>query len=464
MRPSLLGQKYEPVININTGSGNSSTTGQITSTILNSVFTSLGLAFTGGINSGSSAGTQQTQQTAEQKAIAQQNAYISMLSTSEGVAKEIANVNKSIEEMGETKQALSNLLEGKTQKQIADIQKNIDALDNKSYGPEDNSKTAAEISAAITKRETAESNQKSLKTRFNIDKAKIDNLTTSATAVIGNLTVAGETIKEPTVTNGVLSGETYSQRYTNIMSKLTQTTAPDKDDKDFADKSKKFNQYVSANNQKATIDAKQAQLDKKISAQKDLQQFKITYGDSLDGTGGTYKTQMEQYQNDIDEVNRLEQQFSGGFADARTKSNLTSEKAKLETLVGSYTKTTTTYKKDKAGKPTKDVETTEKTLDEATIKAKITKLDVAIEKAIAFKEKLQNIQSSNSTLNSLETLSENQNKKDGNWFTRMFSKGKRAIRKDRKETKTNIADTKKQQAQAIAAYLEKIKAEAETLS
>ena len=77
---------------------------------------------------------------------------------------------------------------------------------------------------------------------------------------------------------------------------------------------------------------------------------------------------------------------------------------------------------------------------------------------------LQNIQSNNSTLNSLETLSEDQNKKDGNWFTRMFSKGKRAIRKDRKETKTNIADTKKQQAQAIAAYLEMLKSEAKALS
>lgn len=409
--------------------------------------------------------TQQTQQTPEQQAIAQQNAYIAMLSTSEGVAKEIANVNKSIEDMGETKLALSNLLEGKTQKQIDDIQKNIEGLDKKSYNyKEDKSISAAEISAAITKRETAEANQKSLKTKFNIDKAKIDNLTTSATAVIGNLTVAGVQITEPTVNDGVLNGDTYSKQYTDIMAKLTQTTAPDKNDKDFATKSKEFNKYVSANNQKATIDAKQAQLDKKINAQQELKQFKITYGDSLDGMGGTYKTQMGQYQKDIDEVNQLEQQVPGGFADARTKSTLTSEKAKLETLVGSYTKTTTTYKKDKDGKLTNEVAKTEKTLDEATIKAKITKLDEAIEKAIAFKEKLQNIQSNNSTLNSLETLNEDQNKKDGNWFTRMFSKGKRAIRKDRKETKTNIADTKKQQAQAIAAYLEKLKSEAATLS
>ena len=436
-------------------------------TLLTSVGSTLPLILAGVLTKGvqQSQQTQQAQQTAEQKAIAQQNTYIAMLSTSEGVAKEIANVNKSIEEMGETKLALSNLLEGKTQKQIDDIQKNIEGLDKKSYNYEKNkSISAAEISAAITKRETAEANQKSLKTKFNIDKAKIDNLTTSATAVIGNLTVAGVQITEPTVKDGVLNGETYSKQYTDIMVKLTQTTAPDKNDKDFATKSKEFNKYVSANNQKATIDAKQAQLDKKISAQQELKQFKITYGDSLDGTGGTYKTQMEQYQKDIEEVNQLEQKVSGGFADARTKSTLTSEKAKLETLVGSYTKTTTTYKKDKDGKPTNDVEKTEKTLDEATIKAKITKLDEAIEKAIAFKEKLQNIQSNNSTLNSLETLNEDQNKKDGNWFTRMFSKGKRAIRKDRKETKANISDTKKQQAQAIAAYLEKLKSEAATLS
>lgn len=410
----------------------------------------------------SKAQSSQSTQSAEQ---AQQNAYIAMLSTSEGVAKEIANVEKSIKEMGETKAELTKLLNGKTQKQIDDIQKNIEGLDKKSYNyAEDKSISAAEISAAITKRETAESNQKSLKTQFNIDKATINNLTTSATAVIGNLTVAGQQITEPTVTEGKLTGETYSKQYTDIMAKLTQTTAPDKNDKDFAKKSKEFNKYVSANNQKSTIDAKQAQLDKKINAQQELKQFKITYGASLDGMGGTYKTQMEQYQKDIDEVNQLEQQVPSGFADARTKSNLTSEKAKLETLVNSYTTTTTTYKKDKDGKVTNNVEKTEKTLDEATIKAKISKLDEAIAKAQAFKKKLQNIQSNNSTLNSLETLNEDQNKKDGNWFTRMFSKGKRAIRKDRKETKTNIADTKKQQAQAIAAYLEMLKSEAKALS
>lgn len=451
-------EKYTPDINMINSKSNSSTGNQVANTFINTVF---GFGAIAAAKKGTTS-TQSTQ-TAEQ---AQQNAYIAMLSTSEGVAKELANVNNSIEEMGKIKAELTKLLEGDTQEKIETNKKQINEINKKSY-TNSSTKTnisAEEISAAIAKRETAESNQKSLKTQFNIDKATIDNLTTSATAVIGNLTVAGETIKEPTVTNGVLSGETYSQQYTKIKSRLTQTTAPDENDNDFAKKSKEFNQYVSARNQEATIYAKQAQLNKKISAQKDLQQFKITYGDSLDGMGGTYKTQMEQYQKDIDEVNQLEQQVPSGFADARTKSNLTSENAKLETLVNSYTTTTTTYKKDKDGKVTNNVEKTEKTLDEATIKAKISKLDEAIAKAQAFKENLQNIQSNNSTLNSLETLNENQNKKDGNWFTRIFSKGKRAIRKDRKETKTNIADTKKQQAQAIAAYLEKLQSEAKALS
>lgn len=424
----------------------------------------VGLVLAGLLTKGlaKSQGTQSTQ-TAEQ---VQQNAYIAMLSTSEGIAKELANVNNSIEDMGKIKAELTKLLEGDTQKEIETNKKQIDEINKKSYtnNSTQTNISAEEISAAIAKRETAESNQKSLKTQFNIDKATIDNLTTSATAVIGNLTVAGQQITEPTVNDGVLNGDTYSKQYTDIMSKLTQTTAPDKNDDDFAKKSKEFNKYVSANNQKATIDAKQAQLDKKINAQQKLKQFKITYGASLDGMGGTYKTQMEQYQKDIDEVNQLEQQVPSGFADARTKSTLTSKNAKLETLVNSYTTTTTTYKKGKDGKVTNNVEKTEKTLDEATIKAKISKLDEAIAKAQAFKENLQNIQSNNSTLNSLETLSEDQNKKDGNWFTRMFSKGKRDIRKNRKDTKTNIADTKKQQAQAIAAYLEKLKSEAKALS
>ena len=454
-------EKYTPDITINTGSS-SSTGNQVANTFINTVFGFGAIALTGAMAKKGTTSTQSTQ-SAEQ---VQQNAYIAMLSTSEGVAKELANVNNSIEDMGKIKAELTKLLEGDTQEKIETNKKQINEINKKSY-TNSSTKTnisAEEISAAIAKRETAESNQKSLKTQFNIDKATIDNLTTSATAVIGNLTVAEQQITEPTVTEGKLTGETYSQQYTKIMSGLKQTTAPDKNDNDFANKSKEFNKYVSANNQKATIEAKQAQLDKKINAQQELKQFKITYGDSLDGMGGTYKTQMEQYQKDIDEVNQLEQQVPSGFADARTKSTLTSENAKLETLVNSYTTTTTTYKKDKDGKVTNNVEKTEKTLDEATIKAKISKLDEAIAKAQAFKEKLQNIQSNNSTLNSLETLSEDQNKKDGNWFTRMFSKGKRAIRKDRKETKINIADTKKQQAQAIAAYLEKLQSEAKALS
>ena len=64
--PNNLGHKYDsslPVININTGNANTSTSGQITSTILNSVFGVGMLALTGAMKGGSSAGTQETQQT-----------------------------------------------------------------------------------------------------------------------------------------------------------------------------------------------------------------------------------------------------------------------------------------------------------------------------------------------------------------------------------------------------------------
>ena len=63
--PNNLGHKYDsslPVININTGNANTSTSGQITSTILNSVFGVGMLALTGAMKGGSSAGTQETQQ------------------------------------------------------------------------------------------------------------------------------------------------------------------------------------------------------------------------------------------------------------------------------------------------------------------------------------------------------------------------------------------------------------------
>lgn len=64
--PNNLGHKYDsslPVININTGNANTSTSGQITSTILNSVFGVGMLALTGAMKGGSSAASQQTQQT-----------------------------------------------------------------------------------------------------------------------------------------------------------------------------------------------------------------------------------------------------------------------------------------------------------------------------------------------------------------------------------------------------------------
>ena len=63
--PNNLGHKYDsslPVININTGNANTSTTGQTVNTKLNSVFGVGMLALTGAMKGGSSAGTQETQQ------------------------------------------------------------------------------------------------------------------------------------------------------------------------------------------------------------------------------------------------------------------------------------------------------------------------------------------------------------------------------------------------------------------
>lgn len=134
--PNNLGHKYDsslPVININTGSGNSSTTGQTVNTILNSVFGVGMLALTGAMKGGSSAGTQETQQTAEQTPEQEYQTNLQKLDLN------IASVKGQIEYLQSqcTSQEQIDALDKEIKSLEGEVNKDITLKDGKSITKED---------------------------------------------------------------------------------------------------------------------------------------------------------------------------------------------------------------------------------------------------------------------------------------------------------------------------------------
>lgn len=405
--------------------------------------------------------------TKEQQAQMQENAMISYLSSPEGVANELSKLDTTIEKLNDEQKKLSELLTGKAQKDSANLEKQIENIDKQEF---ENTATQEKLSAdvinqKIAQRDAAQAGIESLKMQFKIDQNKIKNLTNSANATLGNITLDGAVLNEPTVSdNGTISGQTYNQQFQNFLNTL-EKQAPSKDDKDYERKSKSFNQYTAALLKQGEVQSKDNQLREKASAKVELNTLKVTYGENLDGNGGTYKTQMDTYQNQINEVNTLEQQCPTGFAAMSTRDNLVKRKAELDSNISQYTSVTTTNVKGKDGKETGEV-TTKKELDTKTIQNRLKQINQLLTTAIGYQESLKSISSMQSNVSALQTQSDIQNEKDGNWFSRTFFWGKkgraqRSVRKDRKETNRNIANTQEMIKQAAKALIEKNKFEAE---
>ena len=423
-----------------------------------------GLLLAGAISRKSAAngaeGTQGTQQEA------QQNQMISYLSSAEGVAAELSTVNAAIQQLNQQKAELSNLLTGQAQIQSNNLQEQINNIDKQEFTMknaqgEEEKVSADVINQAIAKRDAAKAGIKSLEAQFKTDKETINNLQSAANGTIGSVTIGDTTLTEPSVDDkGNITGQSYTEQYQTLLSKFTQKTAPDKDDKEYATKSKAFNDYMSAVNKQGEVDAKQQQLTEKANAKRELNTFKATYGDNLDGLGGTYKTEMDQYQAQIDEAIQLEQQCPEGFAAIKKKNNLVSQKAELDSSIAKYTKTTEIKLKDNNGKETGKTET-KKELDTELLQKQLNQVNDKLEVANEYKKSLESLKGMQSNLSALQEQSDIQNDKDGNWFSRIFNKGKRSIRKERKATNQNIATTQENIRQATIAMIKKAQLEAQ---
>ena len=136
--PNNLGHKYDsslPVININTGNANTSTSGQITSTILNSVFGVGLLALTGAMKGGSSAGTQETQQVQQTQQTPEQEYQTNL----QKLDLDIASVNGQIEYLQSqcTSQEQIDALDKEIKSLEGEVNKDITTQDGKSITKED---------------------------------------------------------------------------------------------------------------------------------------------------------------------------------------------------------------------------------------------------------------------------------------------------------------------------------------
>ena len=460
--PSNLG-KYADVNLIGLNTNLTSSSSSKNEAINAGINTALGLGslfLTAAIMKKSGAsGTEGTQGSQQE---VQQNQLVSYLSSPEGVAAELSEVNAAIEQLTAQKKELSNILTGQAQKRSDDLQTQIDNIDKQEFTNQTtNEKVSAEvINQAIAKRDAAEAGIESLKQQFNTDKTTINNLQATANGTIGSVTVGDSTLTEPTVDDkGNITGQSYSEQYQTLLSKFTQKTAPDKDDKEYAAKSKAFNDYMNAVNKQGEVDTKQQQLTEKANAKRELNTFKATYGDNLDGLGGSYKAEMDNYQKQIEEANQLEQQCPEGFAQMNKKNTLISQKAELDSSIAQYTKTTEIKVKDKDGKDTGKTET-KKELDEATINKQLNQINDKLKTANEYKQSLESIKGMNSNLSALQEQSDIQNDKDGNWFSRLFNKSKRAIRKERKATNQNISTTQENIRQATLAMIKKMELDA----
>ena len=189
--PNNLGHKYDsslPVININTGNANTSTTGQTVNTILNSVFGVGMLALTGAMKGGSSAGTQETQQvqqTAEQvqQAKVQQweNQALSIARTTnfDKLNTEVANADLQIQELDTKIGEWADLARGGESEAITSKEKQVQEYETEygfGSGGKKTTDTAKEGSAYAEAQKTVETLE-----------SKINNLNEDNTGITSRL-------------------------------------------------------------------------------------------------------------------------------------------------------------------------------------------------------------------------------------------------------------------------------------
>lgn len=437
---------YElPNININTGS--SSSGNSIANILIGTLLTGASTALLGGVKGSS---TQSSQQTAEAKAAAEQQAIIAQYSNSKNIQSEIKTLTTQLENIKNRKAELEKLNDGTTEQKVKTLTDEINKLNNKTYN--NNNITLKDVAEFISQRDSAISTKKNLEATFTSDKAIISQNQSIASSNIASISVFGNNLIIPIIdSQGNVEGSSFSQQYQTKIAQYQYKTPPIKKSNNYAKNLKDYNDYLVALSQQAEVTAKDAEVQRKSNAIKQLNTYKATYGDNLDGTGGTYANQIKTCQDTITQINNLEQKNSDAFADYNTRTLKISEKNNAEALIKSYTQTT-----KKNGD--QDIK-----LNKTVIQAKINKCEEQIKKITETIEKLNNLMTTNSNISNLEQVDKTSDENDGNWFTRLFSKGKRETHKTRKGTQAIIAEQKQFRQQEIINMFKEI-AEMETKS
>ena len=417
--PNNLGHKYDsslPVININTGNANTSTSGQITSTILNSVFGVGMLALTGAMKGGSSAGTQQTQQTAEQtpeqvqQATKQQweNQALSLARTTsfDDLKTEVKNADLQIQELDTKIGEWADLARGGESEAITSKEKQVQEYETEygfGSGGKKTTDTAKEGSAYAEAQKTVETLE-----------AKINNLNEDNTGITSRLVDIGAKIDANEQEINIIPTQIDS-----LQQQRDNLQEPKAKDDSAGEKAKLRPQLKAYENKKETLNHEIQQLTEK-KAQLEKSNNELT----------AEKTKItERQKENKDKLPKLTENLKTAKADAETKS-----KAKDGTNLEAKYEEYKNAKKELAelrGKATRAQAEFSRLMSQRNAIQLSRDMNA---RALEYKEKI-----SSDDAKALKNYGDVSGKNDGNWFSRnlgwLWGKGKtaKAFRANRKE-------------------------------
>lgn len=416
--PNNLGHKYDsslPVININTGNANTSTTGQTVNTILNSVFGVGMLALTGAMKGGSSAGTQETQQvqqTAEQvqQAKVQQweNQALSIARTTnfDKLNTEVANADLQIQELDTKIGEWADLARGGESEAITSKEKQVQEYETEygfGSGGKKTTDTAKEGSAYAEAQKTVETLE-----------SKINNLNEDNTGITSRLVDIDRQTNVNTEEINNIPGQIDS-----LQQQLTNLQKPEAKDDSAGEKAKLRPQLKAYENKKETLNHEIQQLTEK-------------------------KAQLEKSNNELTaektKITERQKENNKKLPDLKTKLDTAKAKADKKSTATDGTNLEAKYEEYKNAKK----ELAELRGKATRAQSELSRLNSqrnAIQlsrdinaRALEYKEKI-----SSDDAKALKNYGDVSGKNDGNWFSRnlgwLWGKGKtaKAFRANRKE-------------------------------
>lgn len=182
----------------------------------------------------------------------------------------------------------------------------------------------------------------------------------------------------------------------------------------------KSQQFKSAIEKEKEIEIKNQAIK---DTQNEINKLRQELGCTVDSTDGSY-TQSDS--------------LIKAKADLEKRSEAISNKSNFENIKSQYSTTTTVKGKDKDGKETT---TTKTEFDSSKVEAQIKKLQAVKASIKSLQQKAADVTTANNAIISTNNNIEQSDKADGNWFTRMFSRSKRAARKVTNSFKKDLSSS-----------------------